>query len=87
MRVPYLFRAMRKEVLLLMKLSQVECPSVVHMLTIAEIQRFSDWINNQEVTTDKPVDEPPQTQTPESTDGTVSFQQDLLPILTGAVCI
>ena len=51
-------------------------------LTIAEIQRFSDWINNQEVTTDKPVDEPPQTQTPESTDGTVSFEQDLLPILT-----
>ena len=51
-------------------------------LTNAEIQHFIDWINNQEVTADQPVDESPETQTPESTDGTVSFQQDLLPILT-----
>ena len=47
-------------------------------LTNAEIQRFTDWINSQEIVTDKPVDESPETQTPESTDGTVSFQQDLL---------
>ncbi len=51
-------------------------------LTITEIQRFSDWINSQEVISDRPVDEPLETQTQESTDGTVSFQQDLLPILT-----
>ena len=51
-------------------------------LTNAEIQRFSDWINSQEATTAKPVEEPLETQTPEPTDGTVSFQQDLLPILT-----
>ena len=51
-------------------------------LTTAEIQRFSDWINSQGAIPDRPVDEPPETQTPESTDGTVSFQQDLLPILT-----
>ncbi|MDE0017120.1 MAG: hypothetical protein OXU51_13115, partial [Candidatus Poribacteria bacterium] len=51
-------------------------------LTTAEIQRFTDWINNQEATINKSVDAPPETQTPESTDGTVSFQQDLLPILT-----
>ena len=51
-------------------------------LSSAEIQRFIDWINSQEAATDKPVDESPETQTPESTDGTVSFEQDLLPILT-----
>ena len=51
-------------------------------LSNAEIQHFINWINSQEATTDKPVDESPETQTPESTDGTVSFEQDLLPILT-----
>ena len=51
-------------------------------LSNAEIQRFIDWINSQEAIPDRPVDEPSETQTPESTDGTVSFQQDLLPILT-----
>ncbi|MCY4553769.1 MAG: hypothetical protein OXC79_08865, partial [Candidatus Poribacteria bacterium] len=51
-------------------------------LTNAEIQRFTDWINSREATTDRPIEEPPQMQTPERTDGTVSFQQDLLPILT-----
>ena len=51
-------------------------------LTHAEIQRFTDWINSQATVTDKPVEELPGTQTPKSTDGTVSFEQDLLPILT-----
>ncbi len=51
-------------------------------LSDTEIQSFRDWINNQEAAAGMPVDEAPQPQTPESTDGTVSFQQDLLPILT-----
>ena len=51
-------------------------------LTNAEIQRFRDWINNQETAAGTPVDESPHPQPPEPTDGTVSFQRDLLPILT-----
>ena len=51
-------------------------------LSDMEIQRFTDWINNQEVSAGMPVDESPQPQTRESTDGPVSFEQDLLPILT-----
>ena len=51
-------------------------------LSNAEIQSFTDWINNQEATAVTPVDKSPQPQTPESTDGTVSFQQHLQPILT-----
>lgn len=50
-------------------------------LTDAEIQLFTDWINNQKVTADRPVAEPPQIQTPELTDHTISFEQHLSPIL------
>ena len=51
-------------------------------LSDTEIQHFTGWINNQQAAAGMPVDESLQPQTPESTDGTVSFQQDLLPILT-----
>ena len=51
-------------------------------LTNAEIQLFIDWINSQAAIPNRPVNEPPETQTPEFTDGRVSFEQHLLPILT-----
>ena len=51
-------------------------------LSEAEIQVFTDWINNQAATVDTPVDESPQPQTPVPTGQTVSFEQHLLPILT-----
>ena len=50
-------------------------------LTNTEIQLFRDWINNQTVTADRPVNESPQTRIPESTDLTISFEHDLSPIL------
>ena len=51
-------------------------------LTDAQIQLFRDWINNQKVIADRPIVEPPQIQTPELIDNTISFEQHLLPILT-----
>ena len=51
-------------------------------LSDAEIQVFTDWINNQASTPDTPVEDSPQPQTPETQPLTVSFEQHLLPILT-----
>ena len=50
-------------------------------LSDAEIQVFTDWINNQQTTTVPPVNEPLQPPTP-LPGQPVSFQQHLLPILT-----
>ena len=50
-------------------------------LSDAEIQVFTDWINNQQAPTEPPVNEPPQPQTP-LPGQPVSFEQHLLPILT-----
>ena len=51
-------------------------------LSDAEIQIFTDWINNQASTIDTPIEDSPQPQTPETLPLTVSFEQHLLPILT-----
>ena len=51
-------------------------------LSDAEIQVFTDWINNQAPTMNTPNNQPPEPQTPLPVDGIVSYDQHLQPILT-----